>query len=156
VAAHRLGGEPVWLLIVGPPSSAKTEMLGFLAELPEVESLSELTARTFASGLTGPNDPSLLARLKTELLIFKDFTSVLELHREERQRALAQLREIYDGRFDKTWGTGKVFHWQGRLGFLAACTPVIDRHYSVMSILGQRFVLLRLRGLDRHATARRA
>jgi hypothetical protein len=113
-------------------------------------------ARTFASGLAGPNDPSLLARLKSEILVFKDFTSVLALHRDERGAVLAQLREIYDGRYDTTWGTGKELHWSGRLGLLAGVTPVIDRHHGVMSVLGQRFVLLRLRQADRRAIARRA
>ena len=65
-----------------------------------------------------------LARLKDEILVLKDFTTVLQRHREERQKILAQLREIYDGRFDKVWGTGRELHWRGRLGFLAGVAEI--------------------------------
>ncbi len=144
VVAHRLGGESPWLLIVAPPSGAKTELIRMLSTSPDVYPLSELTARTFASGLdTHGDDPSLLARLRDEILMLKDLTTVLEMQREERQAVLAQLREIYDGRFDKAWGTGKELHWEGRLGFLAGVTPIIDQHHTVMGLLGPRFLLTR-------------
>jgi hypothetical protein len=155
--AHELGGESPWVLLVAPPSGVKTEMLRALYGAKGVYPLSELTARTFASGLdAGEKETSLLARLHDETLVLKDFTTVLEMHREERQAILAQLREIYDGRFDKAWGTGKELHWVGRLGFLAGVTPVIDQHHSVMAILGPRFLQLRLEQPDRLEVAKRA
>lgn len=145
MAAHRFGGTPVWLLLVAPLSGTKTELIRALERVPGTYFLSDLTARTFASGLeTHRADPSLLARLQEEVLLFKDFTTVLEMHREERQAILAQLREIYDGRFDKPWGTGKELHWKGRLGFIAGVTPIIDSHHSVLAVLGARFVMLRV------------
>jgi hypothetical protein len=155
-AAHSLPGDPVWLLLVAPPSGAKTELVSLLYPERHVYALSELTARTFASGLKTDEDYSLLSRLTNNILIIKDFTTILEMHREERQVVLAQLREIYDGRYDKTWGTGKELHWTGRISLIAGVTPVIDKHYSVMSVLGQRFILFRLRQPDRKQAARRA
>jgi hypothetical protein len=156
--AHKLRGDPVWLFFVAPPSGAKTELVLMLSADREAYALSELTAKTLASGLDeGHGDPSLLARLTTEILLFKDFTTVLEMHREERQAVLAQLREVYDGQYDKVWGTGKELHWKGRLGFVAGVTPVIDSHHSVMAILGPRFLQLRLKEpSNRQAIAQRA
>jgi hypothetical protein len=156
-AVHRFGGTPVWLLIVAPPSGTKTELLRALWGVPGVFPLSELTARTFASGLeTHGDDPSLLHRLTDEILVLKDFTTVLEMHREERQAILAQLREIYDGRYDKVWGTGKELHWQGRLGLLAGVTPIIDSYHAVLSVLGERFLVLRMEQPARHKSAQKA
>ena len=153
--AHRLSSESVWLLIVAPPGGTKTEPLRSLYDYPGIFPLSELTARTFASGLDtqGP-DPSLLNRLEDEILVLKDLTTVLEMHRDERQAIFAQLREIYDGRYDKVWGTGKELHWEGRLGFVAGVTPVIDRHHSALAVLGERFVMLRIAMPDRGQLAR--
>src|SRR5215471_448662 len=131
--AHRLPGAPCWLMVIGPPSGSKTELVSLTEYIPGTYALSELTSKTFASGMKvepGEENPSLLSRLKDEVLLFKDFTTVLEMHREERQAILAQLREIYDGRFDKPWGTGKELHWHGRLGFIAGVTPIIDSHHS--------------------------
>jgi hypothetical protein len=165
VLAHRLEGAAVWLLIVAPPSSAKSELLSALFDCSGIYALSKLNARTFASGLKAEDvdssfsgqDPSLLARLKNEILVFKDFTTVLEMHREERQAVLAQLREIYDGRYDQPFGTGKELHWKGRLGFLAGVTEAaIEQHQRAMAVLGERFVLLRPQQPDREEMAHAA
>lgn len=34
VAGNWMRGDPIWLLLVGPSSSGKTELVGALAELP--------------------------------------------------------------------------------------------------------------------------
>lgn len=157
VAGHRLVGDPLWGLLVAPPSGTKTEIIRSLEAVPGVYPLSELTARTFASGLEGGRrEPSLLPRLTDHVLTLKDFGTVLTMHREERQSILSQLREIYDGRFDKSWGTGKELHWRGRLGFLAGVTPIIDLHHAVHQVLGERFVLYRMEQPDRRDMAKRA
>jgi hypothetical protein len=116
-------------------------------------------ARTFASGLDTPGaEPSLLNCLTGEVLVLKDFTTVLALPHDERQGVLAQLREIHDGQYDKYWGTGKTLHWEGHVGFLAGVTPVIDQHHVVMGLLGPRFLVLRLHYSEneRPEVARRA
>jgi hypothetical protein len=158
VLSHRLGGDPVWPLIVGPPGSAKTEILRSLYGIPGIFPLSELTPRTFASGLNESKggDPSLLAKLTTEILVLKDFTTVLEGRREDRQCILAQLREIYDGSYSKAWGSGKQLTWEGRLGFLAGVTPVIDSHHAALAVVGERFILFRPTSPDRRGVAMKA
>ncbi len=53
VVANLLGGDPLWLLIVAPPSSAKTEILRALSRVPWIYLLSNLTANTLLSGQQG-------------------------------------------------------------------------------------------------------
>src|SRR5206468_10944077 len=50
VAANRMRGDPVWLLLVGPPSSGKTELIGSLAKLPGVHWAALLTEAALLSG----------------------------------------------------------------------------------------------------------
>src|SRR5262249_61935877 len=85
--AHRLGFDPVWLLMVAPPGGTKTEVLRSFYGAPGFYPLSELTPKTFASGLEVPGgqDPSLLSRLTDEILVLKDFTTVLEMRSDDRQ-----------------------------------------------------------------------
>ncbi len=152
--AHRRPGDPVWLFLVGAPSGGKTETLGALSGQPDVHRLSSLTAATFASGHKDKSGraASLLERLGESgrsFLVLKDFGTVLSLHRDDRGAVLAQLREIYDGSFVKEFGTGETVDWSGRLGFVAGCTPTIDRHHGVISVLGERFLYLRLAAEDR-------
>jgi hypothetical protein len=159
VVANRGHGDPVWTMLVAPPSSGKTEVLRATAGLPEAYAISTLTAHTFASGMKGDRRASLLHRLDEDhktLLVLKDFTSVLTMHREARAEILSQLREIYDGSFSKDFGTGQTVAWEGRLGLLAGVTPVVDNHRIVSALLGERFVYLRLPQEDRRALSRRA
>ena len=50
VAANRLpGGDPVWLGLIAPPSSAKTEILTRCSKLPNVVQASSLSPASFLS-----------------------------------------------------------------------------------------------------------
>jgi hypothetical protein len=158
IVAHRSGGDPLWMFLVSPPSSGKTEILQSLTDCTEVYKLSSLTGQTFASGFKGRNS-SLLNRLEDRglsFLLLKDFTTVLSLHRDARSDIMGALREIYDGEYSKDFGNGQTVSWIGRLGFLAGCTPVIDRHHQVLATLGQRFLMLRLPPEDRDTITARS
>ena len=161
VKSHRTStGSPCWLMVVGPPSGLKSETVMLAKEVSGTYTISGLTSKTFASGLKvdkGQASPSLLSKLQhDEILLFKDFTTVLQMHREERDAILGQLREIYDGTYSHDWGTGARLEWKGRLGFVAGVTEAIDQHHAVMALLGPRFLLHRPSQADRQATARRA
>lgn len=156
VVANLLQGDPLWLLIVGPPSSAKTELIRALSRLPCVYLLSNLTANTLLSGQKGKKDASLLPHLSNKILAMKDFTTILTLHRDTRAEIFAQLREVYDGAYSKGYGTGEVKEWEGHVGFIAGVTTVIDGQQAVHTILGERFILYRPATEGRQDIARKA
>jgi len=156
VLANRLAAEPLWIMLVGSPSSGKTEIITALRGLPDVHPLTKLTPSTFASGWGDPYKTSLLPKIKDKILTLKDFTTILTLHRESRAEIFAQLREIYDGAFKAEWGTGKSLEWEGKVGLLAGCTPEIDRQWAFNAVLGERFVFYRMAEADRAGVARRA
>jgi FaeA-like protein len=157
IVANRMETDPLWLLVVAPPSSGKTEVIRALGDVPDVVPLSSLTPQTFASGFERKGtQTSLLPKLTNKILVMKDFTTILTMYREKRAEILAQLREIYDGQFSKEWGNGKSFQWTGKVGLLAGVTGVIDREYALGSILGERFLLYRLNGAPAHDLAKQA
>jgi hypothetical protein len=144
VVANRLPGDPVWGFIVAPSGGAKTELLNSLSEIPETYALSDLTPQTFLSGYTKKTQAGLLQRLEYgTVLVLKDFTTVLSMHRDSRRVILSQLREIADGSYRKEFGTGETIAWEGKVGFIAGVTPVIDDYRSVYAVLGERFLQLR-------------
>lgn len=146
VVANRLPGDPVWGFIVAPSGGAKTELLNALNDVPEIYPLSDLTPQTFISGFVKNKKASLLLRLKPgTILTLKDFTTILQLHRDSRQQILSQLREIADGSYIKEFGTGQRIAWEGKLGFIAGVTPIIDQHRSFYAVLGERFLQIRPR-----------
>lgn len=156
--ANRLGGDPVWAFIVGPPSVGKTEALQALTGLSETHSLSKLTPNTLLSGRAAKGtEPSLLLRLPPNaLLVLKDFTTILSLRDDARAEILGQFREVYDGQLVAEYGTGLSINWTGRVGFIAGVTPAIDSHHAVISVLGERFLYLRTGTSNRRTLGARA
>jgi hypothetical protein len=158
---NKLGGDPLWICIVGPPASGKTEIISSMDGYGSVFLLSSLTPNTFISGkeLTSPNarNPSLLPLLggKT-LLLIKDLTTIIMKHKDSKAEIFSQLREIYDGRFVKAFGTGKTEDWKGKFGILAGVTSVIDREFALNSLLGERFLYFRMHTRDHMNAARMA
>jgi hypothetical protein len=145
--ANRFNADPCWVNIIGPPSNSKTELLRSLDGHKKTFFLSNLTPSTLVSGKeTKKGDPSLLPKLTDKFVVLKDFTTVLAMRSENQAEIIAQLREIYDGKYTKAFGTGKEFEWSGHIGLIAACTPAYDKHYAVTGALGERFLLYRTGG----------
>ena len=159
VIANLFNTDPTWTLIIGPPSSAKTEVLRTLDGLPAIHFLSNLTPSTLVSGILpkGQNeDPSLIYKIDGKIIVLKDFTTILSMRSEPQGEILAQFREIYDGQYTKAFGNGKVVNWNGKVGLIGACTPVYDKHYSVIGSLGDRFILYRTETTDKTLSGRQA
>jgi len=144
--ANKLSSDPLWMFFTGPPSSAKTEILRAMDGHDSVELISSLTPSTLISGRTikGKGNMSLLPKLTGKMLIIKDFGTILTLYREARGEIFAQLREVYDGQFSKSFGTGETISWNGKIGVLAGVTPAIDKYMSVNAMLGERFLHYRM------------
>jgi hypothetical protein len=145
ILANLFKSDPLWLMLVAPPSGGKTELLRSLDGLSFIYFLSTLTAQTLISGKKTKNGGScsLLPKLNHKILIVKDFTSILSMKHEQRSEILGQLREVADGRLTKGFGTGETFDWEGHVGFIGAVTPVYDTYHAVISVMGDRFILWR-------------
>jgi hypothetical protein len=149
VAANLMKGDPVWVMVVGPPSGGKTESINAIASLPYVRLGATLTEAALLSGTpkkqkAAGSKGGLLREIGDfSMLTLKDFTSILAMNRDQRGQLLAALREIFDGSWTRNVGTdgGRTLTWSGKLGLIAGCTAAIDRHHGVMSVMGERFLL---------------
>jgi DNA-directed RNA polymerase specialized sigma24 family protein len=161
VIANRLPGDPLWAFIVGPSGDGKTEIVNPLAGLDFVQPLDTLTVNTFLSGKQ-KKDPnaSLLKRLPYgAILLMRDFTSVLEMHREKRDEIFSQLRKIYDGHLTRATGEGgesAELSWTGKVGLIACVTPAIEGYRAFATTLGERFLYYYLPTADRLTVAKAA
>lgn len=157
VLANKLQADPVWLFIVAAPGGTKTELIRGLNKIENIYPISDLTPQTFLSGEKEKKSASLLLRLPFgTIFTYKDFTTVLTMHRDKQQAIISQLREIFDGLYRKEFGTGETKDWKGKIGFIAGVTTVIDRHHEIYSVLGERFVQYRPNQPDRIALAKKA
>jgi hypothetical protein len=150
-ASERLSGDPLWLLIMGGPGSAKTETCIALAGAgahvtstiaSEGALLSATPRRERNKKATG----GLLRKIGNRgVLVIKDVTSILSSDRNTRAGVLAALREVYDGLWERNVGTdgGQTLTWTGRIVIVGAVTTAWDAAHAVVATMGDRFVLLR-------------
>ncbi len=77
VLANRLDGDPIWLFLVAPPGSLKTELIMSMADAPLIVTTTSLTPHVLISGFpsAGGGDPSLIPKLNGKVLTIKDFTT---------------------------------------------------------------------------------
>jgi hypothetical protein len=152
VVANRLPGDPVWVLIVGPSSSGKSEMANALDRLPEYFPVSTFTEAGLVSG-SSDGTPGLLLEIGEQgLMVFKDLTTILSKHSSDRDGVLGCLREVYDGSYTRRLGNrGGSVAWEGKVGMIAAVTESIDDYD--LGQLGERFVRYRLPAPSKADTA---
>ena len=158
--ANQLDAKPVWLYLIGPPGSGKTVALQSWDGHASVFMLSSLTENTLVSGKVRDNhiekDPSLLPKLDKKVVVIKDFTLLLKKKYDVIASVFGQLRDIYDGKTQFTFGTGETKEYKVKFGLIAAVTNEIDRHASLLASLGERFLMYRLPKLSDAETEARA
>jgi DNA primase len=142
--------DPVWVFLVDPPSSGKTEILRGFQDPKFVYTLSKLTPKTLLSGKTNIKnyktlkDPSLCSKLDSKIFIVKDFTTVLSLPHKEQNEIFSVLRDMHDGYTEiKTGENAEKFSYWLHAGFMAGVTLEIDRSHLIQGILGERFLKYR-------------
>lgn len=161
IIANRSESDPVWLFVVAPPGGTKTEIIRSLS-CNEIIARSSLSPHSLISGFTVKSkkqekDPSLLPLLNGKVLVIKDFTCVISMHRDAREELLGTLRDAYDGSAAKAFGSEAMTReYIAKFGVIAGVTPEIDRIYSISQSLGERFLKYRTPVEEREIISRRA
>lgn len=140
---------PIWLFISGASSAGKTSLcIDPMVGMEGTYLISDITPSGFLSGMK--SGQGILQKLSKEnegngVLLFPDFTVLLNKNPNDRDEIIGQMRRIYDGRFERTFGSNATVRWRGKITVLAATTPEIERKWSVQSALGERFLTVRYR-----------
>lgn len=160
--AEKLGGDPLWLIVISGSGNAKTETVQSLSGTGAhvtgtiTSEGALLSATTRNRGATG----GLLHKIGARgLLVIKDLTSILAMDSNIRGAVLAAFREIHDGKWERNVGFagGRTLTWTGRIVIVAACTTAWDEARKVIETMGDRFVLVRSNSMaGRVESARKA
>lgn len=165
VIANRLPGEPLWLAVVGPSSSGKTEVVRALEGVSRIHQVDNFTAGTLASGFREEKggrkegDYGLLKKMmdgKPHIITIGDFSTLLKGRYDVRDKVMSQLRKIYDGTFDATYGNNVRVEWRGKIGLIACSTGVYDVEMPAQQAFGDRFLVCRSTPGDPVAVAEKA
>jgi len=144
--SHFSNEAPIWMFVLAPPSTGKTEiMINPFVGLPYAHTISSITESAFISNYN--EKAGILPNLDkyngilSGALFFPDFSNFLALDPHVRGALQAQLREIYDGSYQKHCGIRKdPIAWRGKVSILAACTPELERYWGLENALGDRFL----------------
>lgn len=120
--------DSIWVMLLGAPSSGKTECAMTLSDVEKCFVISTVTENTFLSGMRGADgkENSLLRQVgKKGLFIAKDYTTILSMDHTKRDTIVAQFREIYDGYFVKRTGNGVGGEWKGKVNLIGCSTDAI-------------------------------
>jgi len=165
IAANMTKGEkPVWLVIIGPPSSGKSDPLGYLKCLDKVKFASEITKGGLLSCASrnkkGPDGTGGFLKEMGDfgILVISDMSSTMALGEDGLKGFLGLMREVYDGHVARFGGQdrGASNSWTGKMGFIAAATGDIDRHHASINTLGDRYLYFRMPEGDIKAKMERA
>jgi hypothetical protein len=153
IAANLMEGDPVWLMLVGPASAGKTELLNSVLKLRGVFECASITNEAAFLSATAKRERSqnatggLLRQVGDHgAVVINDFTSVLSLDQKDMKKILGVFRECYQGRWTRHVGSegGRQMQWVGKVAFLAGVTGVIDRSHELAASLGERWLYYRL------------
>ncbi len=147
-------GDPVWMILIGPSSGGKSQILRPLAitDPKFLHRVDDLTENTFLSGgnIQGGGDISLLNKIGPKgMIVVSDMTVIFSKAKESRNAILSQLRMIYDGEMTKFVGNKpEPLRWKGSLGILAGSTPSIYTSFEEVADMGERFIYYRMKDYD--------
>jgi len=160
VASH-IPGDPLWVFLLGPPSTGKTVVIdSFAMDEEHCESLSKLTATQLISGWKDPENPdadhSIFPRMRNRTLLIKDYTTVLSMAGDQQEQLYGMLRDAYDGHVRIQYGTGKLVDVKDvYFSLLAGVTDKLKEDNN-RADLGERFLRCEViddRTYDRFAVA---
>lgn len=161
--ANRLPGKAVWLAIVGPAATGKTEITQALSGCLNVHLLGRITPATFISGYktskTSSAHHGILDRMsdgQPHTIVVKDFSTVLQKRPEVRGEILSGLRDLYDGEIDAFFGNKLSVSWRGKVGMIVCSTGQYDKELKALSTFGDRFLVFRPAEVRRKGLGERA
>lgn len=154
-------GNPIWMILIGPSSSGKSQVLRPLAltDTKFIHRIDDMTENSLLSGIkvgAGKKDISLLKRIgKLGIIVISDFTVIFSKGSESKNAILGQLRMVYDGQLVKYSGTSaEPIEWKGKLGVIAGSTPSIYGHFEEVADMGERFIFFKMKSYDMEKATR--
>lgn len=146
--SNKLGGIPIWLILVGASGDMKSVQLNSLIGLQNVFVLHNLTSKTLVNGYKDKDKfPDLAPELNKSIVIIPDMAQILKLPPIEKGELWGQLRDLYDGLAGKVSGMGGRARYQDlKVTLIAGSTPAIDGQILVHQDLGTRELIYRTHG----------
>ena len=116
-------GDPVWLSVVAPEDVRKA-VLAMLSDLPRAVRIDSVNENSFLSDCSGDKcgilqETGQTSRGNGVYRVTGDAIFLVSDLALQNSTTLKQLKQIHDGRLEKTTRTGRKFIWEGRVTIIA-------------------------------------
>lgn len=134
----------LWLLLVGSPSSGKTDLVRLFKHSKKVFSVDNLTLNAFISG-ERPTDSQkvhdLLPKLDSKCLIVKDWTVIFSLDERMTKKIIGDMVGAYDKSLAKFSSRRGQIVYNSEFSHLGCITPsTLNKHHNYLNMIGPRFL----------------
>ncbi len=152
ISSHFGSTVMLWLLLVGVPSSGKTDVVRLIKDAPSAFYLDNLTQNAFISSerpTAKQKVYDLLPLLDKKCLIIKDWTAIFSLDEKMTKKLLGDLVGIYDKEFAKFSSRRGNITYSSAFSQLGCITPAtLNKHTQYMNMVGPRFLCYTIPNID--------
>lgn len=134
----------LWLLLVGAPSSGKTDLVKLVKNNKDVMSLDNLTLNSFITGERSTEKEKtydLLPLLNGKCLVIKDWTSLFSLDEKATKKIIGDWVNSYDKELSKFSSRRGKVTYESEFSHLGCITPAtLNKHSTYLNMIGPRFM----------------
>ncbi len=134
----------LWLLLVGAPSSGKTDLVRLIKNDSSVLSLDNLTLNSFISGERETSKEKvydLLKELNHKCLVIKDWTVIFSLDERMTKKIIGDMVGAYDKSLSKFSSRRGNISYNSQFSHLGCITPAtLNKHHQYLNMIGPRFL----------------
>ncbi len=144
LAAYHSNPVMLWMLLVGVPSSGKTDLVRLVKDAPNTYYLDNLTLNAFISG-ERPTEKEevhdLLPQLDGKCWVIKDWTSIFALDEKMTKKILGDMVNVFDKEFTKFSTRRGTVSFKSSFSHLGCITPAtLNKHTGYLNMVGPRFL----------------
>ncbi|MBI2327387.1 hypothetical protein HYU92_03615 [Candidatus Curtissbacteria bacterium] len=140
----RINRVMLWMLLVGSPSSGKTDLVKLFKNSKSVYSLDNLTLNAFISGERQTEKQKvydLLPQLANKCLVIKDWTVIFSLDEKMSKKIVGDMVGIYDKSLSKFSSRRGQITYDAEFSHLGCITPAtLNKHQTYLNMIGPRFL----------------
>ncbi len=151
--------SPFGLVFIDVPSSGKTTVLNFFADLEGlVYATDKFTPSSFVSHASEKKEDALkkidlLPRIKNKVFLVRDFAPIFGMRDDDLLKTMGLLTRVFDGEglvTDSGLYGSRGYKGEYLFMFLGASTPISPRVWKVMSGFGSRLYFLNMNTPDKN------
>jgi hypothetical protein len=134
----------IWLLLVGSPSSGKTDLVKLIKNNKDVMCLDNLTQNSFITGERSTEKEKtydLLPLLNGKCLVIKDWTSLFSLDEKATKKIIGDWVNSYDKSLSKFSSRRGNVTYESEFSHVGCITPAtLNKHTQYLNMIGPRFL----------------